>query len=165
MNYFCKYNSPLGEIELLSDGQFLKKLSISGQISVLEKIEEYNYKDNLEVFKKTKIWLDKYFLGEEPKIKIPIKLEGTEFRKRVWKILLEIPYGKTITYKYIADYIAKERNIKKMSAQAVGGAVGHNPISIIVPCHRVIGSNGTLVGYSGGINIKDKLLKIEGIKI
>ena len=163
MNYICEYDSPVGEIKFLSDGKFLKKLLIKGQGDVLENIKEYQYNDNLEIFNNTKKWLDMYFEGKEPKIDIPIKLEGTDFRINVWNKLLEIPYGKTVTYKYIADEIAKERNIKKMSAQAVGGAVGHNPIAIIVPCHRVIGTDGSLVGYGGGINLKQKLLKIEKI--
>ena len=163
MNYICKYDSPVGEIKILSDGTFLKKLLIKGQGDVLENIKEYQYNDNLEIFKNTKKWLDMYFEGKEPKIDIPIKLEGTDFRINVWNKLLEIPYGKTVTYKNIADEIAKERNIKKMSAQAVGGAVGHNPIAIIVPCHRVIGTDGSLVGYGGGINLKQKLLKIEKV--
>ena len=163
MDYFCKCKSPVGDIELLSDGKHLTRLSIKGQPNALEKNKEYKYNDDLYVFKTTKKWLDQYFSGKEPKIEIPIKLEGTEFRRRVWDILLEIPYGKTVSYKYIADKIAKERNIKKMSAQAVGGAVGHNPIAIIVPCHRVIGADGSLIGYGGGIHLKEKLLKIEGI--
>ncbi|MCI9063856.1 MAG: methylated-DNA--[protein]-cysteine S-methyltransferase [Clostridia bacterium] len=163
MNYICKYNSPVGEIELLSDGVYLKRLSIKGQTSVLDVIKDYEFEEELEVFDKTRKWLNEYFEGKEPKIKIPIKLDGTEFRQRVWKKLSEIPYGKTITYKEIADEIAKERNIEKMSSQAVGGAVGHNPISIIIPCHRVIGTDGSLTGYAGGIAIKEKLLRIEKI--
>ena len=93
---------------------------------------------------------------------LPLRPMGTEFRRLVWKFLLEIPYGKTITYGEISKKIAKAKNIEKMSAQAIGGAVGHNPISIIIPCHRVIGANGSLTGYAGGIEIKRKLLEIEG---
>ena len=163
MNYISKYDSPVGEIKLLSDGEFLKRLLIKGQRNILDNIKEYQYNDNLEIFKKTKKWLDMYFSGKVPNINIPIKLEGTKFRINVWNKLLDIPYGKTVTYKNIADEIAKEKNIKKMSAQAVGGAVGHNLIAIIVPCHRVVGTDGSLVGYGGGINIKRKLLEIEKI--
>ena len=161
MNYISKYDSPIGEITLISDGENLTGLYIKGQT---ENINEAIYNDDLEIFYKTKEWLNKYFSGIQPRIKIPIKLEGTEFRRQVWDILLEIPYGKTITYGDIAKKIALKRNIKRMSAQAVGGAVGHNPISIIVPCHRVIGSKGSLTGYAGGIDLKIKLLEIEKVK-
>lgn len=160
MNYTCKYNSPIGEIGLLSNGENLTGLWLKGQNIPSEKME---YKEDLEVFIKTKKWLDEYFEGKEPTQNIPLKLEGTEFRKEVWNILLKIPYGKTITYGDIAKEIAKRKGIKRMSAQAVGGAVGHNPIAIIVPCHRVIGANGRLTGYAGGIDLKEKLLKIEEI--
>ena len=160
MNYTCKYNSPIGEINLASDGQNLIGLWLKGQNMPTEEME---CKEDLEVFIKTRKWLDEYFKGIEPTQNIPLKLEGTKFRKEVWDILLKIPYGKTITYGDIAKELAKRKGVKKMSAQAVGGAVGHNPISIIVPCHRVIGANGKLTGYAGGIDLKEKLLKIEGI--
>ena len=160
MNYTCKYNSPIGEINLASDGQNLIGLWLKGQNMPTEEME---CKEDLEVFIKTRKWLDEYFKGIEPTQNIPLKLEGTKFRKEVWDILLKIPYGKTITYGDIAKELAKRKGIKKMSAQAIGGAVGHNPISIIVPCHRVIGANGKLTGYAGGIDLKEKLLKIEGI--
>ena len=160
MNYTCKYNSPIGEINLASDGQNLIGLWLKGQNMPTEEME---CKEDLEVFIKTRKWLDEYFKGIEPTQNIPLKLEGTKFRKEVWNILLKIPYGKTITYGDIAKELAKRKGIKKMSAQAIGGAVGHNPISIIVPCHRVIGANGKLTGYAGGIDLKEKLLKIEGI--
>ena len=120
--------------------------------------------DNLDIFKRTKKWLDRYFNGEKPQIsELPLSPKGSEFRQCVWKILCEIPYGETCTYKEIADIIAKEQGVDKMSAQAVGGAVGHNPISIIIPCHRVVGSDGSLTGYAGGIETKIKLLKLEGV--
>ena len=122
-------------------------------------------KKDLPVFKSTYLWLKKYFSGENPPISnVPIKpLEGTPFQKIVWKILLEIPYGSTITYGEIAREAARRLGKSKMSAQAVGQAVGQNPISIIIPCHRVIGANGNLTGYNGGIDVKIKLLEIEGI--
>lgn len=160
MKYISKYNSPIGIITMLSDGTNLTNLWIHGQPEVKGKfIEKYD----LDVFDKTRNWLKEYFIGKEPQIKIPLKLKGTEFRKMVWNYLLQIPYGKTVTYKDIAILVAKEKNINKMSAQAIGGAVGHNPISIIVPCHRVIGTNGELTGYAGGIHFKKELLKIEKI--
>ena len=110
-----------------------------------------------------KRWLDIYFAGKEPDFDLPLNPTGTDFQKSVWSILCTIPYGKTMTYGQIAAQIAAERGIARMSAQAVGGAVGHNPLSIIVPCHRVVGMNGSLTGYGGGIDRKIKLLTLEGI--
>lgn len=161
MNYTSIYQSPIGKINLLSDGKFLTGLWIEGQTNLLKEIKEYEKNENIEVLCNTKKWLDDYFSGKEPKIDLKLKLNGTEFRKEVWNILLEIPYGKTMTYGEIARKIAQKRKINKMSAQAIGGAVGHNPIAIIVPCHRVIGSDGSLTGYAGGIHLKEKLLNIE----
>lgn len=160
--YYSKYNSPLGEIEIITTEKALIYLNFSDG-RYLKKIEE-NYKnEEILIIKETKNWLDVYFSGKEP-IKLPnIILEGTEFQKQVWNELLKIPYGKTITYSEIANKIAKIRNLDKMSSRAVGSAVGKNPISIIVPCHRVIGKNGSLTGYGGGIFRKEALLKIEKI--
>ena len=116
----------------------------------------------MSVFDKTSKWLDTYFSGQEPDFTPEYKIENlTPFRKQVIDIMNKIPYGKTITYNDIAKEIAKSKGIEKMSAQAVGGAVGWNPICIIIPCHRVVGTNGSLVGYGGGINNKIKLLEIE----
>lgn len=128
----------------------------------METIKEELVEDNtLEIFIRTKKWLDKYFKGENPNIKeLSLKPRGTDFRKIVWSYLLEIPYGKTTTYKDITDKIKKKLN-KNMSYQAVGSAIGHNPISILIPCHRVISVNGNLTGYAGGIDIKKKLLELE----
>ena len=115
------------------------------------------------VLKEAKEWLDRYFAGEKPLInELKLAPEGSDFRKAVWKILCEIPYGETFTYGEIAETLAKRNGVKKMSAQAVGGAVGHNPISIIIPCHRVVGKNGSLTGYAGGVDKKQKLLALEG---
>lgn len=113
----------------------------------------------------TKKWLDLYFSGEEPNFTPKLKLEGTEFRRDVWKILLEIPYGETLTYKDIAEKLMASGKYERMSAQAVGGAVGHNPLSIIIPCHRVVGTSGSLTGYAGGLGRKVKLLELEGIDV
>ena len=162
MKYKCKYNSPLGKITMLSDGDYLTNLWIKGQPEVFGEFKE---KEDLKIKKKKKKWLDEYFQGKEPKVEVPIKFEGTEFRKEVWNILLEIPYGKTTTYGEIAKKIAEKKQIKTMSAQAIGGAVGHNPISIIVPCHRVLGTDGRLTGYAGGISLKVALLNIEKIQV
>ena len=113
----------------------------------------------------TKKWLDLYFSGEEPDFTPKLKLEGTEFRREVWKILLEIPYGETLTYKDIAEKLMASGKYERMSSQAVGGAVGHNPISIIIPCHRVVGTSGSLTGYAGGLARKVRLLELEGIDV
>ena len=116
----------------------------------------------LTIFEKTERWLDIYFQGKEPDFQPPFSFScGSKFQQEVWKILLSIPYGKTMTYGEIAACIAKQRGLTRMSAQAVGGAVGHNPISIIVPCHRVVGTDGSLTGYAGGIDKKVGLLKLE----
>ena len=113
----------------------------------------------------TKKWLDLYFSGEEPNFTPKLNLEGTEFRRDVWKILLEIPYGETHTYKDIAEKLMASGKYERMSSQAVGGAVGHNPISIIIPCHRVVGTSGSLTGYAGGLARKVKLLELEGVDV
>ncbi|MEQ2401064.1 methylated-DNA--[protein]-cysteine S-methyltransferase [Peptoniphilus hominis (ex Hitch et al. 2025)] len=113
----------------------------------------------------TKKWLDLYFSGEDPNFTPKLKLEGTEFRKDVWKILLEILYGETLTYKDIANKLIASGKYERMSAQAVGGAVGHNPLSIIIPCHRVVGTSGSLTGYAGGLGRKVRLLELEGIDV
>ena len=118
---------------------------------------------NLAVFDQTKRWLDLYFSGREPGFTPALNPAGSAFRRAVWEILLKIPYGKTTTYGQIAREIAAARGLAKMSAQAVGGAVGHNEISIIIPCHRVIGAHGSLTGYAGGIDRKIKLLQLEGV--
>ena len=118
---------------------------------------------NLAVFDQTKRWLDLYFSGREPGFMPALNPAGSAFRRAVWEILLKIPYGKTTTYGQIAREIAAARGLAKMSAQAVGGAVGHNEISIIIPCHRVVGTHGSLTGYAGGIDRKIKLLQLEGV--
>ena len=128
--------------------------------------EEIVETQNLEVLVKKKKWLDKYFNGENPDIKeLELNPIGSEFRKSVWEILKKIPYGEVTTYSDIAKEIAKQKGIEKMSAQAVGGAVGHNPISIIIPCHRVVGTNGSLTGYAGGIKKKLYFLELEKVNM
>lgn len=159
------YESPIGDITIATKENNIIGLWIENQKFFLSSITEEMIENNeAESIKKAKMWLDKYFNKEKPDIKeLPLNPFGTEFQLKVWKILKEIPYGKTITYKDIADKIAKEKKIKRMSSQAVGGAVGHNPISIIIPCHRVVGSNGSLTGYAGGLDIKVKLLMHEDV--
>jgi len=156
--YTSFYKSQIGNIQIIIENNYLIGLYIENQKYYI-KSQNLKINDNNKTILKTKQWLDKYFNGEKPDIKeLNVKLNGTDFRKKVWKILAKIPYGKTITY----SEIAKQLNTK--SAQAVGGAVGHNPISIIVPCHRVLGKNKELTGYAGGIDIKKKLLDIENIE-
>ncbi|WP_019124970.1 methylated-DNA--[protein]-cysteine S-methyltransferase [Peptoniphilus grossensis] len=118
-----------------------------------------------KILGETKKWLDLYFSGEEPNFTPKLKLEGTEFRREVWKILLKIPYGETLTYKDIAEKLVASGKYERMSAQAVGGAVGHNPFSIIIPCHRVVGTSGSLTAYAGGLARKVRLLELEGVDV
>lgn len=167
MVYKTNYNSPVGKILLASKDNKLIGAWIEGQKYFLGKIEEeMQEKENIEILIKTKKWLDSYFKKERPKIsELDLAPIGSEFAKNVWKILCQVPYGKITTYGEIANEISKAMYKDKMSPQAVGGAVGHNPISIIIPCHRVIGANGKLTGYAGGIDKKIKLLKHEGINI
>lgn len=163
MQYINYYSSPLGKITLASNGNELIGLWFEGQkyfASTLTK--EYEQK-NLPVFEQTAKWLDIYFSGKNPDFTPPLFLSSTSFRNEVWKILLTIPYGKIMTYGEIAKLMAENRGVEKMSAQSVSGAVGHNPISIIVPCHRVVGTDGSLTGYAGGVDIKEKLLKFENV--
>lgn len=165
MFYKTDYNSPIGKITLGANENNIVGLWMAGQKYFGDTVNEEMYpKDDLTVFQKTKKWLDRYFDGEKPEIsELPLAPIGGEFRQAVWKILCEIPYGQVITYGEIAHKIARQRGLKKMSAQAVGGAVGHNPISLIIPCHRVVGMNGSLTGYSGGLDTKIKLLEFEGV--
>ena len=163
MQYICHYASPLGNILLACDGTHLTGLWFEDQKYFAEKLDKNCKETDCFLFQQTRMWLDTYFAGKEPAISLPIRLNGTAFQNQVWQILSSIPYGQTITYGQIARMIAKQRGISHMSAQAVGGAVGHNPISIIVPCHRVLGADGSLTGYAGGIERKIALLKLESI--
>lgn len=167
MLYKTTHQTPLGKTTLCSDGLNLVGLWLENQKYFANTITEPMLENPaLEVFQNTKSWLDKYFKGEKPEISsLPLLMRGSNFRKAVWELLKEIPYGEITTYKNIAEQIAKQNGIQKMSAQAIGGAVGHNPISIIIPCHRVIGSNGSLTGYAGGLHNKIKLLEHEGIDL
>ncbi len=161
MNYFRYYESPLGKMVLRSDGKSITGLFFEQQKH--QPLSEDGVLDNgLSIFKETILWLDTYFGGEIPSFTPSVSLCGTDFQKEVWNILKDIPYGQTITYGEIADIITKRRNIKRMSSQAIGQAVGNNPIAIIIPCHRVVGANGKMVGYAAGIDKKIALLKIEG---
>ena len=165
MDYIYHYQSFLGGIIMASDGTHLIGLWFDGQKYFSDSLQGPVQEKSLPVFKDTCRWLDTYFSGKDPGFTPPIAMRTTPFRKQVWEIMLQIPYGRTLTYGEIADKIASKRGIKKMSAQAVGGAVGHNSISLIIPCHRVIGSGGNLTGYAGGIKTKIKLLNLEGIQL
>ena len=156
MIYTCKYKSPLGEILLAADEIGLTGLWFEGQKYFANTLPDERISQETEILSEAKKWLDIYFSGEKPTF-----TPGSTFRQAVWQILSEIPYGQTITYGEIASKIAERENISHMSAQAVGGAVGHNEISIIIPCHRVVGTNGSLTGYAGGIDRKISLLKLE----
>lgn len=167
MIYTSTYQSPIGNLLIASKDNKLVGLWMENQKYYLSNFkEEIVETENLEILVKTKKWLDRYFNGEKPNInELEINPVGSEFRKSVWEILKNIPYGEVITYNDIAKELAKQKGIKKMSAQAVGGAVGHNPISIIIPCHRVVGTNGSLTGYAGGIKKKIYLLEHEKVNM
>ena len=161
MIYTYHYRSPLGGITLSSNGTELTGLWFDGQKYFGDTLPKECQEKALPVFEQTVRWLDTYFNGEVPDFTPPLCMETTPFRKAVWEIMLTIPFGKTMTYGEIAEKIAKQKGLSKMSAQAVGGAVGHNSISLIIPCHRVVGTNGSLTGYAGGIDKKIQLLTLE----
>ena len=161
MDYIHHYDSPLGGITMASDGTALTGLWFDGQRYFAAHLSSDHEEKALPIFEQADQWLDIYFTGKAPDFTPPLQMRATPFQKAVWDILLTIPYGKTLTYGEIADRIAEQRGLSRMSAQAVGGAVGHNLISLIIPCHRVVGSNGSLTGYAGGIDKKMKLLTLE----
>ncbi len=168
MTYTTTYQSPLGQLTLASDGEKLTGLWIENQKYFAASVrEEMIEDDSPAVFSQVKEWLDRYFDGERPDVReLEGKLApaGSSFRQEVWQILCRIPYGETLTYGKIAARVAETQGRPSMSAQAVGGAVGHNPISIIIPCHRVVGADGSLTGYAGGMEKKQWLLHHEGMK-
>lgn len=161
MEYVHHYVSPLGGITAASDGSALTGLWFDGQKYFADTLSDKYEEKNLPVFEQTDRWLDIYFSGKAPDFTPPLLIKTTEFRRAVWEILMTIPFGQTMTYGEISEKISSQRGIAKMSAQAVGGAVGHNSISLIIPCHRVVGKNGSLTGYAGGIDKKLKLLELE----
>ena len=163
MVYTQHYNSPLEGITMASDGAALIGLWFDGQKYFADSVKGECQEKSLAIFDDTARWLDIYFSGSEPDFMPKININGTPFRKSVAEIMLTIPYGKTMTYGEIARKIAEQRGSNKMSAQAVGGAVGHNCFSIIIPCHRVVGKDGSLTGYAGGLEAKRKLLALEGV--
>ena len=161
MQYISYYTSPLGRILMAADDIGLTGLWFEGQRYFASQLDQEHEEREIPVFIQAKKWLDIYFSGKEPDFEVPMHFKGTDFQKEVWDILCSIPYGKTMTYGEIAKQLAAKRGLGSMSAQAVGGAVGHNRISIIVPCHRVVGTNGSLTGYAGGIDKKIALLTLE----
>lgn len=161
MQYISHCKSPLGAILLAADEIGLTGLWFEEQKYFAAGLDDKCEERALPVFETAKHWLDIYFSGNEPDFTPPLHFIGTEFQKEIWEMLLTIPYGKTVSYGGIAKQIAEKRGIERLSAQAVGGAVGHNKISIIVPCHRVVGSGGSLTGYAGGIDKKIRLLELE----
>lgn len=167
MLYKTQYSSPIGQLLIVSDEKALIGLWFEGQKYFLGTIyEEIKQDDQQPILIQTKKWLDQYFDLQYPLITdLPLAPRGTEFQQAIWKILCQIPYGEVTTYAKIASQVADIYHKPRMSAQAVGGAVGHNPISIIIPCHRVVGSQGSLTGYAGGIDKKIQLLEHEGVDV
>ena len=160
--YYCTYESKIGLLYLISDGKSLIGCYLEGQKYFPNNIDNYLLSEELNILVKSKAWLEKYFNGENQSIdEIPLNFNGTEFRNTVWEVLKEIPYGEVVTYRHIAEIIAKTKGLETMSAQAVGGAVGHNPLLIFIPCHRVIGVDGSLTGYAAGLKNKRFLLNLE----
>ena len=163
MQYISHYRSPIGNILLAADEIGLTGLWFEGQKYFALYLDKEHEKKEIPIFEKVKEWLDIYFSGKEPDFTVPLHFTGTDFQNEIWGILCTIPYGQTMTYGEIAKQIAIKKGLPRMSAQAVGGAVGHNEISIIVPCHRAVGTNGSLTGYAGGIEKKVELLKLENV--
>lgn len=180
MIYTKIYQSPIGKLFLAAENEALIGLWIQGQKYFPEKLFSGQVcgvepaGEDCGILARTGTWLNQYFAGERPG---PEQLKMTpgadlgilppvsDFRQQVWKLLLEIPYGEVVTYGELASRLARQRGLPGMSAQAVGGAVGHNPISIIIPCHRVVGAGGSLTGYAGGVERKRRLLKLEGVLV
>ena len=163
MLYTSHYASPLGGMTLVSDGTALVGLYFDGQKYAAEGLDATRTQKNLPIFEEARRWLDVYFSGRKPDFMPALAPHGTAFQQSVWEILRTIPYGQTVTYGAIARRIEQNTGCR-MSAQAVGGAVGRNPISILIPCHRVVGTNGSLTGYAGGIDKKERLLRWEGAR-
>ena len=163
MQYTAAYQSSVGDVLLAADETGLTGLWFEGEKFYALSLDPEHEERETPIFAITRRWLDIYFSGHEPDFMPPVHMIGSEFRRCVWELLLRIPYGTTVTYGDLARQVARRRGLRRMSAQAVGGAVGHNEISIIVPCHRVVGTNGSLTGYAGGVDKKRRLLELEGV--
>ncbi|MDR1613720.1 MAG: methylated-DNA--[protein]-cysteine S-methyltransferase [Planctomycetota bacterium] len=161
MTYVHEYASPLGTLTIASDGGNITGLWKLGQKYYGQTLPKDASARHVPVFDLVGLWLDEYFNGSNPRTNLPLAPPGSRFRQEIWNLLLDVPYGETTTYGDIAKIIAGRRRARTMSAQAVGGAVGHNPISIIIPCHRVLGGSGSLTGYAGGLAMKQWLLNHE----
>ena len=163
MQYTAAYQSSVGDVLLAAEETGLTGLWFEGENFYALSLDPEHEERETPIFAITRRWLDIYFSGHEPDFMPPVHMIGSEFRRCVWELLLQIPYGTTVTYGDLARQVARRRGLRRMSAQAVGGAVGHNEISIIVPCHRVAGTNGSLTGYAGGVDKKRRLLELEGV--
>lgn len=163
MQYTAAYQSSVGDVLLAADETGLTGLWFEGEKFYALSLDPEHEERETPIFAITRRWLDIYFSGHEPDFMPPVHMIGSEFRRCVWELLLQIPYGTAVTYGDLARQVARRRGLRRMSAQAVGGAVGHNEISIIVPCHRVVGTNGSLTGYAGGVDKKRRLLELEGV--
>jgi methylated-DNA-[protein]-cysteine S-methyltransferase len=163
MECFCKIKSPVGMLTVSSAGETVLGLWIEGQKYFAHTLEKNAVEQNLPIFECVRTWLDCYFSGKEPDFTPPLMPKGSPFQKSIWDILCKIPYGQTASYGEIAKQYETQNKGKHTSPRAIGGAVGHNQISIIIPCHRVVGSDGSLTGYAGGIDKKIWLLQLEGI--
>ncbi len=165
MIYTQHYDSPLGGILLAADETGLTGLWFDGEKYYADNLAAEHEARDTQALGAAKRWLDVYFAGKEPDFLPPLHPIGSAFRQEVWQLLLEIPYGQTTTYGALARRLAERRGLRHMSAQAVGGAVGHNEISILIPCHRVVGTSGSLTGYAGGIDKKLSLLRLEQVNL
>jgi len=163
MMYTLHYDSPIGGILLAADETGLTGLWFDGGKYFADALDAEHQEKEMPILQQTRHWLDVYFSGQEPDFTPPLHPIGSDFRQEVWELLRQIPYGQTTTYGALAKQLAAKHGLSRMSAQAVGGAVGHNEISIIIPCHRVIGTNGSLTGYAGGIDKKIALLRLEKV--
>ena len=161
MDFTQHYESPLGGITLAGDGEALTGLWFDGQAHFAETLDRIHEKKDLPVFRDAVRWLDLYFSGKIPDFIPKLNPRTTPFRRTVWEILLTVPYGETVTYGELAARVAEKMRLPRMSAQAVGGAVGHNAVALIIPCHRVVGADGSLTGYAGGVSRKAALLEME----
>lgn len=165
MIHTCTVETPLGAMTATAENQALLGLWFIGQKHYPRQTADWRCDPDYPVFMALRLGLSEYFSGREDGWQIPLAPRGSSFRMAVWDALLRIPYGKTVTYGEIAREIAASRGLSTMSAQAVGGAVGHNPISILIPCHRVMGGDKKLTGYAGGLDRKEALLRLEGVEI
>lgn len=165
MMYTLHYDSPLGGILLAADDMGLTGLWFDGEPYFAEGLDPEHTAQKTPILQQAERWLEVYFSGREPGFTPPLHPMGSPFRQAVWELLLQIPYGQTTTYGALAKQLAEKQGRPCMSAQAVGGAVGHNRIAILIPCHRVVGTNGSLTGYAGGIDKKEKLLRMEHVNM